>query len=123
MEIQIINKKNKQIKMKNLKSNTEGVWIETKPMIFTEEQKSLMMSKKESDKEDKIALMGKIKAESEVTPDELILALAIAKYNYLKPVVSETGTYELIGCNMSIGDRITGIINCRVNGEHKQIRF
>lgn len=109
--------------MKNLKSTTEGVWVEIKPVTLTEEQKTLLTSQEESDKEAKAVLVTELTKKSEVTPDELTLALAIAKYNFLKPVVSETGTYELIGCNMSIGDKVTGIINCRVNGEHKQIRF
>lgn len=109
--------------MKNLQSTIEGTWVELKHIQLTEEQKILMVSNKDSDKEAKIALIAKIKAESEVTPDELSLALVIANYNYLKPFILENETYDFISCNMVLTNKISGILNCRVNGEHKQIRF
>ena len=49
------------------------------------------------------------------------------KYNELylkyKPTISENDVYELISCDISFFRKISAIINCRVNGEHKQIRF
>lgn len=109
--------------MKNLKSTIEGVWFEIKPIVLTEEQKTLFTSKEESDKEAKAILLDKLKKESEITPDESTLALASATYNYLKPAVPENAIYEFAGCSMSIGEKLTGILNYRINGEHKQIRF
>jgi hypothetical protein len=110
--------------MRNLNSTKEGIWVEIIPAVFTETQKLLLMSKELTDREAKATLITELRIASEVTPDELTLALAIAKYNCLKPVVSENETYELIGCIMSIRDTITtGIINYKVNGSHKQIRF
>jgi len=107
--------------MKNLKSNTEGVWIEFKPTALTEEQKAIMQS---SDTEAKLALSSELKEATEKTPDDITLALVIAKYNYIKAEVSVNDTYELIGCNISLNStKLSGILNCRINGDHKQIRF
>ncbi len=107
--------------MKNLTSITEGVWTEVKPVALTEEQKAIFKS---SDIEAKATLSTELKSLSETTPDEITLALAKAKYNYIKAKILSNGTYELIGCNISLDStKLKGILNCRVNGEHKQIRF
>lgn len=45
-------------------------------------------------------------------------------YEFHKPVLKETDTYQLIAVDLRIeGLNKNGIINCRINGEHKQIRF
>lgn len=106
--------------MKNLTSNTEGVWIEIKPITFTEEQKTILKS---SNTEEKTALIAELKEESETKPDKVTLALAVAQYNYIKSMVSKDETYEFIQCSLTLTDKVKGILNCRVNGEHKQIRF
>lgn len=41
-------------------------------------------------------------------------------YNLHKPTDEN---YSLISCDLTIGEEVRGIINCRINGEHKQIRF
>ncbi len=43
-----------------------------------------------------------------------------ALYDLHRPDVPEDGTYQLIAMNVANG---SGILNCRVNGEHVQIRF
>ncbi len=107
--------------MKNLRSNTEGVWIEIKPVTITEEQKAIFES---SDIEARAILSTELKSLSETAPDKITLALVKAKYNYLKSEVSSTDVYEFIACNITLDStKLTGILNCRVNGEHKQIRF
>lgn len=45
---------------------------------------------------------------------------ANAKYNLVKPTLKDTDVYQLISIDM-VDNK--GILNCRVNGEHKQIRF
>ena len=37
--------------MKQFQSTTEGTWIELNPVELTEEQKTLLMSREESDRE------------------------------------------------------------------------
>jgi hypothetical protein len=42
----------------------------------------------------------------------------------LRDELKEKDTYQLISINLTEKeDKFTGILNCRVNGEHKQIRF
>ena len=106
--------------MKNLQSTVEGTWIELKQVQLTEEQKTLLQSREESDKEAIIALMAEIKALREVEAQEEDAVLAQAKYEEVKPILKETDVYQLISFDISNN---TGILNCRVNGEHKQIRF
>jgi hypothetical protein len=106
--------------MKNLQSTTEGTWVELKQVQLTEEQKILLQSKEESDKEAIAALFAEIKALREVEAQEEDVVLAQAKYEEVKPILKETDVYQLISFNISNN---TGILNCRVNGEHKQIRL
>lgn len=110
--------------MKNLQSTIEGTWIEIKPVILTEEQKTLILSQEESDREAKISLTAEVKSQREIAAKKADKTLAISKYNEIKPTLKETDMYELIAMDMVIGETLTsGILNCRVNGEHKQIRF
>jgi hypothetical protein len=106
--------------MKNLQSTIEGTWVELKQVQLTEEQKTLLQSKEESDIEAITALMVEIKASREVEAQEEDVVLAQAKYEEVKPILKETDVYQLI--SFSIFNN-TGVLNCRVNGEHKQIRF
>ena len=48
------------------------------------------------------------------------LKIITAIYNQHKPTEEN---YEFIGCNLTTGEETRGIINYRVSGEHKQIRF
>jgi hypothetical protein len=110
--------------MKNLQSIKEGTWVELKQVELTEEQTTLLLSKEESNKEAKQTLIQKIKTEIEQSALESDAELAQTKYEEIKPTLEEGQTYQLIGMNVSISEeKINGILNCRVNGDHKQIRF
>jgi hypothetical protein len=110
--------------MKNLQSTIENTWIELKTVKLTEEQTTLLMSKEESDKEAKVKLLEKIKTEREKPASKEDTELVQKLYEGIKPKLEEGQTYELISMNVSFGEkRISGILNCRVNTEHKQIRF
>ena len=110
--------------MKNLQSTIEGTWIEIKPVTLTKEQQTLMMSQEESDTEAKNALMAEIKSQREVSATKADKTLAVAKYAEVKPILKEGNTYELIAMDLVIDElKLSGILNCRVNGEHKQVRF
>jgi hypothetical protein len=110
--------------MINLFSTTEGQWTQHVKVELTEAQKTLMKSTADSDKEAKRALMAEIKPQSQKSAETADAAKAQAKYVEVKPALAETDTYQLIAMDVSInGDRVNGILNCRVNGDHKQIRF
>lgn len=109
--------------MKNYKSITEGTWVEVLKVELTEEQKALMVSTNEEDKEAKLTLLEEIKAQREVKVSKGKAAELISFYNTIKPVLKETDVYQLISADLSEATPFAGILNCRVNGEHIQIRF
>ena len=97
--------------MKNLSSQVEGVWIES--LQATEAQiETLQNGSDEEKKAVTTALKG--------TPSKADIAKANEVYNLHKP---QDENYSLIGCDLTIDNGVRGIINCRINGEHKQIRF
>lgn len=110
--------------MRNLQSLQEGVWAEIKPVILTEEQKQLLASSKPEDQEAKLALEQSINEQRYQPVSEEDLTRVQQLYEFKKPVLSETDEYFLIAVDMVLNGPFTnGIINCRVNNEHKQIRF
>ena len=106
--------------MKTYQSTKEGTWVELIQVSLTEEQKALMGS---TNKEDKLALAQAIKSQREVAVDKDKTNELISFYNTVKPVLKETDIYELISADLYEENAFTGILNCRVNGEHNQIRF
>lgn len=59
----------------------------------------------------------------ELTENEI--GLANEAYTQNKPQLTSDDSYQLISTDLSIDDDsvISGIINCRINGEHQQVRF
>ncbi len=110
--------------MKNFQSTTEGTWIELLPVQLTEEQKTLMMSTKEEDREAKKSLMETIKEQREGSVTTKKKNELNSFYESIKPEIGEDDVYQLISVDVSeIESNFNGILNCRVNGKHKQIRF
>lgn len=107
--------------MKQYQSTTEGAWVEIKKVELTEEQKTLLMSKEDSDKQAKESLIETIKSQRTSEVDASKSNELISLYDSKKPELKESDIYELISADVL--ENFTGIINCRVNGEHKQIRF
>lgn len=106
--------------MKNLQSTIEGTWVELKQVLLTEEQKTLLSSNDEANQEAIKALLAEIKPLREVEVQGEDAVLVQAKYEEVKPTLKETDVYQLISFNIT-GN--SGILNCRVNEEQKQIRF
>ena len=110
--------------MKQIQSITEGTWVELVPVQLTQEQQSLLMSRKEEDLEAKAELIAEIKTKREKALSTEEVETATSIYNSFKPALQESDEYQLISVDMTLSNETgTGIINCRVNGEHKQIRF
>jgi len=107
--------------MKQFQSIVEGTWVEIKQVQLTEEQKTLLMSKEESDKDAQLALAQEIKSQREGVVDADKSAELVAFYESKKPELKSEDVFQLIAADVS--ESFNGIINCRVNGEHKQIRF
>ena len=106
--------------MKHLQSTTEGTWIEVKQVELTDEQKTLLRSRDENDLEDKKTLLAELKTLREAKAKAADVKLAKDKYDEVKPTLKTTDVYQLIA--IDIYDE-SGILNCRVNGIHQQIRF
>ena len=109
--------------MKNLQSIEENKWFEVVNIQPTEEEKTILSSTQESDSAAKEALITELKSKSQKAPKKADLDLAKSKYSIIKNIFKDEPTYELISVNVFIGESVSGILNCRVKGEHKQIRF
>lgn len=111
--------------MKNFQSTTEGVWTERVSVQLTDIEKQLMRSQEPADVESKEILLNRLREEREqITTVEKSDALS-AFYAGIKPILNETDLYELIACNLTENGTglYNGILNYRLNDEHKQLRF
>jgi len=102
--------------MKNL-SLINDVWMERKNPKITTEERTVLEDKSENNKEAKKTLVESIRSRSVVAASAEDSATAQNIYNQHKIADS-----LLIAADISLPDG-HGIINCRVDGEHKQIRF
>lgn len=110
--------------MKVIQSKLETIWKEIVKVELTAEEKSLILSTNEEDEVAKKALMDRVKSERELELDVETSTIAQAIYESKKPTLKSTDTYQLIAVDMQLEEEVgTGIINCRVNEEHRQIRF
>jgi len=109
--------------MKNLQSIEEGKWVELISSSLTEEEKTLLVSTNSADKEAKEALIAELKSKTTKAASKKDADVAKAKYNEIKPVLEEDETYHFIAMDVILGESLSGILNYRVNGEHKQVRF
>ncbi len=110
--------------MKQLQSTTENSWVELNNIILTDEQMSILYDMSDSNKDKRNSLQDQIKSMRETTAllDDISAAQAI--YNKNKPTIKNSDVYELISVDVFMdGTSETGIINCRINKEHIQIRF
>jgi hypothetical protein len=110
--------------MKNLQSIEEGKWLELVSGELTEAQKKLLVSTNPADKKAKEDLVAELKARKPKAATKADATKAQAKYEEVKPILEAGETYEFIAINIMLdGNSLSGILNCRVNEEHKQIRF
>jgi hypothetical protein len=110
--------------IKTYQSTTEGTWVEILKVELTAEQKALMVSTNKEDKEARLTLVQSIKAKREAVVPEGKAAELISFYDSVRPELKEEDIYELISIDAFEKEDgvFTGILNCRVNGEHTQIR-
>lgn len=111
--------------MKNFQSTTEGTWIELKQVELTKEQETLLISTDEVDRDAREELLNTIKDERELELEEAKATELTTFYQNIKPELKEEDSYQLISADLyeKAEGMFKGILNFRVNGEHKQIRF
>lgn len=101
--------------MKNYISSTEGVWKEILNPTITEEQLTILNG---SDELAKNNLITEIKNTFEILVENTADLDII--YNNNKPKLTESDVYSFIDM-LVFGSN--GLLNCRINGIQKQIRF
>jgi hypothetical protein len=107
--------------MKHIETTDGITWKQINNITVTKEQSDIL---KDAESEAASALRAELNANRYTVLSTEESVIAKAKYDELKPVIKETDQYQLIAVNMMLdGDATSGIINCRVNGDHKQIRF
>jgi hypothetical protein len=107
--------------MKRYKSTHEDSWIELLNVTITEEQKSILASEN-SDAINELKQLISQQSQNEVSAG--LKETLINFYNSIKPELKENDKYELISIDiMETNNIFKGILNCRINNEHKQIRF
>lgn len=111
--------------MKNYQSTVEGVWLETVNVALTNEQRTLLISTEEEDLEAKTALRQLIQSQRQVVVETEKATFLNDFYQKNKPTLKLNDTYQLISIDISepVENVFSGILNCRVNEEHKQLRF
>jgi hypothetical protein len=114
--------------MKKIQLNDEG-WKERFPIILsTQEEEILQMDKETVDKDERLKTqltdaIDKIKSFRQPA-EQTDIDKATIVYNKYKPTLAVGDEYQLISFDCNLSDTIAkGILNCRVNGDHKQIRF
>jgi hypothetical protein len=109
--------------MENFQSTIENQWVKINKVEITETEQELLKSTKEEDKVAKSELLETIKLKRFTTLTAIERVEFVNLYNSIKPTLQEADEYQLISIDVSKGNTLLGILNCRINGEHKQIRF
>lgn len=105
--------------MKNLILRNDE-WLLTKKVNLTKEEKEIISSNDET----RFDIMKEINKKRYVKASTDVIETCQKIYDEYKPILKEHDKYELIDLNVCLNeDNVKGIINCRINGEHKQIRF
>jgi hypothetical protein len=111
--------------MKNYQSTIEKNWVELFTVELTKTQIELLKSTQETDAEAKSDLIKEIKESREGEISSELSEKLNTVYTSLKPELKEEDVYQLISADFSEKSEnvFTGIINFRLNADHKQIRF
>jgi hypothetical protein len=110
--------------MKNLQSIEEGTWNEVFFVALTAAEEFLLDSNDEMDIDAKKDLLARISTDKLKPASAEDAKLAQDFYATIKPKLKEGDEYKFLAMSMFIdGDNKMGILNCRVNEDHKQIRF
>jgi len=115
--IQIIN----NLIMKKIQSTIENQFYELREVVLTKEEKIILFS---NDFEAKKLLYRKIEElkKGELTQNEIDTYTQF--YLSIKPVLNSNEIYDFVSLDLTDNNgTYVGILNYRVNEEHKQIRF
>jgi hypothetical protein len=94
-----------------------SVWKQQVAVDVTKEEEDILNSSNQENDEARFNIIKKIQNQSFVNPSDEDIATAQSIYDQHK-----INNSVLISANITIPEGF-GIINCKINGEHKQIRF
>lgn len=110
--------------MKNLQSHIEGEWFEITTTPYTAEELSILENDIDENKEAIEAIIINNRDNSKISASQEDIILANNAYLKNRPIIPQGKEYSLINAFFTLnGLIVTGIINCRIDEEHKQIRF
>jgi hypothetical protein len=94
-----------------------NAWRQKAAVALSEDDRSLLLNRSEDKRDERKALAERIATESHIAAAPEDAAAAQALYDAHKIEGA-----DLVAADISLPGG-TGIINCRLNGEHQQIRF
>lgn len=110
--------------MKTYQSTTENIWHQIHKIVYSEQEKLILDSEKEEDNDARKQIIELHKNEGKTLLTETESQKYVEIYNQQKPTLLESDKYVLLSIIVvERGKNISGIFNCRINAEHKQIRF
>jgi len=96
----------------------DGVWVEIFSVQPTQEQLDILQSTDIALLSQQIAIVSQLNYSIPVVDSTKLEEL------YQSMIPAEPGEYQLLGIQLSEDNgEYFGILNCRINGEHKQIRL
>ena len=96
----------------------DGVWVELISILPTQEQLAILESEDNSLFQQQTAILSQLNYSIPVVNSTKLEDL------YHSMIPTEPGEYELLGIQLSEDNgEYFGILNCRIAGEHKQIRL
>lgn len=108
--------------MENYQSIIEGKWSKIENVFLSEAETKLSKSTKDEDIVAKTELLKLKKPTITIlTNNESVEFIEL--YNTIKPLLKDGDVYQLISIDVEKGDKLSGILNCRINNNHEQIRF
>ena len=109
---------------RDIMSDEEGVWFILNKIELTKEEMDLIKNQ-DSDNEHKKELLERIKLNKKTPAIQEDSDLAQSIYLENKPELKEGDKYRLLSASITLRDNklVGGLINCRINGNHNQIRF
>jgi len=121
--------------MKQFFLQNETLWVEKVPVILTEDQRRLLITRDDTEKVLRDELLLEMNSNTGITiTDVLLIAEFQSKYDECKSKIEtecltenvNIGDYKLISFDIfsdDINGILSGILNCRVNEKHLQVRF
>jgi hypothetical protein len=111
--------------MNRYNSTSEFVWVKFLQTQLSDEERQILHPRSKSTPAEIAAARAAIDSRSRIPATEQETERLNTFYNNIKPTLKEDQVYSLISVDIteSTNGAYRGILNCRINGEHRQVRF